>query len=115
MRIISPPERDFIQQLADALPFPLRNQLSTDLVHASVEAEEDHGSIIRFAISGYDRPPNRGQHPYPVEARMKDADGALMTVLLHADPNDRLYELEFVKWADEPLISPQWDTVEWIK
>ena len=37
---------------------------------------------------------------FPVEGTVQDADGACVSVLLHQDENDRLYELELVRYED---------------
>lgn len=45
---------------------------------------------------------------------MKDADGSPMDVLLFADPVDRLYELEYLRWEDGPLQQPHWSTLKFV-
>ena len=65
-----------------------------------------------FDLSGYLRPPYRGQHSYPSEGKMRDRDGAEVTVVLYADENDRLLELEFIRWGDGDLIGPDLSTIE---
>ncbi|WP_162579839.1 DUF6984 family protein [Variovorax sp. PBS-H4] len=57
------------------------------------------------------RPPHRGQHPFGVEGRMLDSDGTKLSVLLHADENGRLLELEFIRWDSGDLLGPRWETL----
>lgn len=45
---------------------------------------------------------------------MRDRDDAELTVVLYADENGRLLELEFMRWADGDLQAPNWDTLEFI-
>ncbi|MFM0175004.1 hypothetical protein PQR42_38910 [Paraburkholderia sediminicola] len=45
---------------------------------------------------------------------MNDADGAPIALLLFADPADRLYELEYLRWGDGPLQQPNWATLRFI-
>ena len=57
-------------------------------------------------------PTYRGQHVFPVEGTVQDSDGASVSVLLHQDENDRLYELELVRYDDGDLINPKWETLK---
>ena len=41
---------------------------------------------------------------------MRDIDGADISVTVYADENDRLLELELVKWAEGPVENPDWRT-----
>lgn len=43
---------------------------------------------------------------------MQDADGASVSVLLHQDENNRLYELEFVRYDDGDLVQLKWETLK---
>jgi hypothetical protein len=72
-----------------------------DLENASAVPATEDGSRIQFEIRGYDRPPYKGQHPFGVEGKMQDQDGAELSVLLHADKNGRLFELEFIRCGKE--------------
>jgi hypothetical protein len=42
---------------------------------------------------------------------MFDKDGADLTVLLHADKNGRLLELEFIRWGEGDLLGQKWETL----
>ncbi|MFM0338221.1 hypothetical protein [Paraburkholderia fungorum] len=45
---------------------------------------------------------------------MEDADGSQMQLLLFADPADRLYELEYLRWEDGLLQKPNWLTLKFV-
>ena len=99
---------DFASKLAK----DQRAQLLKDLEDASAELGTADGSRVLFDIAGYERPPYRGQHPFSVEGRMLDSDGNELSVLLYADENDRLLELEFIRWDSCDLLGPRWDTLK---
>lgn len=42
---------------------------------------------------------------------MLDADGAEISVVLYADENGRLLELEYVRWGGGALLDPQVDSL----
>ncbi len=70
------------------------------------------GARVIFEIAGYQRPPYRGQHPFGVEGKMLDSDNTELSVLLYADENGRLLELEFIRWDSNDPLSPQWGTLK---
>jgi hypothetical protein len=111
-RPLSREERNLIARVAEKLGGKDGKQLVADLEDASAESETPDGSRILFEISGYARPPYRGQHPYGVEGKMLDRDGTELSVLLHADENGRLLELEFVRWDAGDLVGPDWETLK---
>ena len=104
-------ERDLIARIGKKLGGGEGAQLLADLENASVLSATGDGARAQFAIAGYDRPPYRGQHPYGVEGKMLDQDGAELSVLLHADENGRLLELEFIRWGEGNLIDPDWGSL----
>lgn len=110
-RPLNSTERRLIQAFAERVDPPASEQLLRDLELASAEAVLPDGSIVRFHLDGYVRPPYRGQHTIGVEATLEDKDGATVTVLLHQDEQNRLFELELVRFAEGDLIEPRWDTV----
>jgi hypothetical protein len=112
IRPLSSHERELIERIARQLGGSEGDQLLADLRNARALPATADDSRILFEISGYDRPAYRGQHPYRVEGRMLDRDGAEVTVLLHADANDRLLELELIRWAVGSLISPDWESLK---
>lgn len=104
MRCVSPIEKWLIEELAKMMLDSASLRLLEDLDNAKVaSAVVSAGTRITFAISGYDRPPYYGQHPYGIEGKIKDVDGAEVSIILHADQNDRLLELEFIRWGGGPI------------
>jgi hypothetical protein len=51
------------------------------------------------------RLPYAGQHAYSVEGLVMDVDGTQLTVCVYADHQDRLLELELIRW-DDSVSSP---------
>jgi hypothetical protein len=79
--------------------------------HATAEPVFGDGSRITFTIVGYQRPVYKGQHPFRVEGKVQDQDGSELSVLLHADENGRLLELELVRFDKGEVIAPDWSTL----
>jgi hypothetical protein len=111
MRSLTDEEKALIVNFASGLGEDERAQLLRDLQNASAASATPDGSRVVFDIAGYERPPYRGQHPFGVEGRMLDSDGTDLSVLLHADENGRLLELEFIRWDSGDLLGPRWETL----
>jgi hypothetical protein len=109
MRNVTADERRAVLAIANALPAEQGHQVKADLEISQVE-EESGATRLRFVIPGYVRPPYRGQHPFPAEGWMQDADGARLDVILHADEHGRLFELEIIRWSAGEIVSPKWNT-----
>ena len=105
-------EIGLIRQVAERLPRHKQEQLLDDLAHAQAEPATSDGSRTTFDISGYQRPPYRGQHSFGVEGELRDRDGAKLSFDVFADENGRLLELEIVRWGDGNLIDPDWSTLK---
>jgi hypothetical protein len=114
IRALTDDEIFFIRGVAARLDSQARDRLLSDLAIAQVEAELADGELIRLHLDGYEHPHGGGQSLYPVEGEMNDADGAPIAVLLFADPADRLYELEYLRWGDGPLQRPNWATLRFM-
>jgi hypothetical protein len=95
---------------ADELPCQERIGFLRGLENSQVEALSPDGSRLGFTLYEYVRPPYSGQHAYSREGCVQDADGEQVTVCLYADQNDRLLELELIKWSDNPIQAIQWET-----
>ncbi|WP_199097667.1 hypothetical protein [Dyella sp. ASV21] len=115
MRALNDLEHEAISALANQIgPDDQRGQLLQDLKHCVVDDALSDGSMLKFFIEGYDRPPYRGQDTFrgkdgfPVEGVIKDADGGEMDVLLFSDQNKRVLELELVKHDGSPVLGPDW-------
>jgi hypothetical protein len=111
MRQLTTEERSTIRGFASKLIDVKRLQLLDDLENATVCMVSGDGAITEFEIAGYTRPEYCGQHPFGAEGRMLDADDAELSVLLHADGNDRLLELEIIRWDSGDLMGPRWNTL----
>ncbi|WP_420992506.1 DUF6984 family protein [Cupriavidus sp. 30B13] len=111
MRQLTHEEQMLIMEFARKLEEGARQRLLEDLRSAATTSVAPDGSRVVFEISGYERPPYRGQHPIGVEGRMLDGDGVDLSVLLYADENDHLLELEFIRWDASDLVGPRWDTL----
>lgn len=85
MRKITDLERLLIEGVASRLPPLEASELATDLEHAVVADDAVPGARVVFAIAGYERRSYKGQHSYPVEIRLSDADGAELTAVLYGD------------------------------
>jgi hypothetical protein len=86
-------------------------RLLDDISRAEAESTMSDDSQLKFRISGYEPFPYRGQHSYPVEAAVLDADGALVHLVLYADEHGHLYELVMFRPAGGALLGPRWSTV----
>lgn len=111
MRPLTHEERTLIVNFASKLDEAERTQLLEDLENSSATPGTPDGSRVLFDIAGYERPPYRGQHLFRVEGRMLDSDGTELSVLLHADENGRLLELELIRWDSNDLLGPRWETL----
>lgn len=107
MRPLAEHERQLIQLFAAHLDDNRRQQLLADLSNASIAEERAGGACLVFHIEGYIRPPYRGQHTFPVEAET-GPDSAKVSILLYADQNDRLLELEYIDWTDGREVDTSW-------
>lgn len=104
-------ERHVIREIAVRLSGNSREQLLADLELATVSSRNRDGSRVGFQIGGYSRPTYRGQHPFPVEARVRDSDGSELSVILYADEHGRLLELELVRFDDGEVLQPDWKSL----
>lgn len=111
MRSISELERALIEGVAQRLPSADSERLLDDLKLASVDGSSPDATRLSFTIEGYSHPLYEGQHQYPVEIRMRDVDGADITVILYADVNDRLYELELIRWDGGEVLCPNIESI----
>ncbi len=109
-RPLTPAERGFIRAVAAQLEPSRQQRLEGDLDRAEAHPAPD-GARIAFFIDGYERPPYRGQHTYGIDGQVLDADGAVLTVILYADENDHLLEMELIRWDPQSPLGPNWATL----
>jgi len=111
MRLLSAAEVSVIRWFAERVEEPLRQTLLTDLITARVEEIHDGQLTLCFEIEGYTRPQYRLERPFPVDAAALDADGATLAVVLSADENGRLFELQIIRFEQGPVLGPNWATL----
>jgi hypothetical protein len=109
MRPLTSVETDLVRWFADRLNESRRQRLLTDLENAT--ADDEDFPIVQFHIAGYTRPGNTLERPIPIDAVVRDADGATALVELLEDDNARLYKLEVHRCAPGDLIGPDWTTL----
>lgn len=112
MRLLTQTERNVIRAIAEKLSPDSQRQLLADLELASAYSALPDDSLIKFNINGYDRPLYDGQHSFGVEGELLDRDGTRVGLILFADQNDRLLELELIRWGNGDLIDPDWETLK---
>ncbi|MDM0030446.1 DUF6984 family protein [Variovorax saccharolyticus] len=112
MRALSEDEKRLIARIAEKLSPDERAQLLADASNAMIESVVADQSRLMFYISGHQRTSQRGQRLYSAEGIMLDGDSAELEVLLFADSDGRLLELEFVRYDPGDLVGPQWDTLK---
>lgn len=112
MRPASEEEKKLISVFASQMSGAERDQLKEDIKELAAKEATLDGSRVIFEIAGYHRPPYEGQHSFGVEGRMRDRDGIEITIVLYADQNNRLLELEFIRWDLHDLIDPIWESLK---
>lgn len=105
-------EYKIVTSFANRLPADLRLQLLHDISSATIARVSEDKSCFIFSLAGYVRPPYEGQKTYGLDGKIMDSDGAELDVMLYCDQNDRLLELEFVRWDDNPVVCPLSDTLK---
>lgn len=100
-----------IELIADKIGGNDGEQLLADLARTTVKSATIDGSRVEFEIAGYSRPVYQGQHPFGVEGKMLDRDGTELSILLHADENGHLLEMEIIRWDSGVNVVPDWSTL----
>jgi hypothetical protein len=108
-RLVSAMERELVVRMCEGLPAAQRGKMLADLANASVELLNDDGSILRFELHNYIRSPGAGRR-IAVDGTASDRDGAHLNVILFIDENDRLYELELVRFDEGKVVGPNIET-----
>jgi CHASE2 domain-containing sensor protein len=114
IRELNAAEKMLVSRIAAMLPDePRRRQLLQDLENSKVESANEKDSRLIFHIEGYHRPPYEGQRSFGVEGQVVDRDGAIVSIDLYADQNDRVLELEFIRQAEkwEKVLGPDWNSL----
>ena len=111
-RPLSDAEAAVIMKVAEKLAPDRRRQLLADLANATAIPATEDGARVQFEIAGYQRPTYRGQHSFGVSGELVDEDETTLSFDLFADENDRLLELELIRWGDGNLVGPKWETLQ---
>lgn len=109
---ISDTERHLIAYVASMLPPDEREDLMRDLDISHVARRSEDMQLVRFEIDGYTRPDYIGQRPYSAEAILKDVDDAELLLIIFKDQNQRLLELEIVRFDGGALQRPVLSTLK---
>jgi hypothetical protein len=112
MRNLSENEKNLITRFSEKLDGTQRKQLLSDLDTAVVKLDAEDGSRVMFDIANYHRPAYAGQHLFNAEGRILDRNGAELSVLLYADENGHLLELEFIRWDSSRILGPRWSSLK---
>ena len=112
MRNLTSFEKNVLLSFSEKLNDDEKHQFLNDLENACSKSGGIGDPNIVFEIKGYERPTYSGQSAFPVEGRMLDKDGVEINVIVYADQNGRLLELEFIRWADDEPKDPQIDTLQ---
>lgn len=113
MRILTQKEINIMQKLLHNLPDKHMQRVAfDDLEKATVDSNLSTSSKVLLIIEGYERPVYKGQHKLPVEAVMKDCDGAEITINIYVDENCRLFELEFIRWDANCIQNPIFSSLD---
>ena len=99
-------ERLLIEAVAKVLPAEPAAQLRAD-VDAAMAVDQSR-ALVGFVVAGHARSEPPGDHPYPVEIEVPDADGEALSIILFADGDGRLLQLEIIRWDDEAVTAPNW-------
>ncbi|WP_319276653.1 hypothetical protein [Stenotrophomonas sp.] len=107
LRTLHAHERLLIEAVAAVLPADPAAQLRADA--GVVMAVDESTLLVGFVLAGHARPTPPGDHPYPVDIEVPDADGEALSIILFADEDGRLLQLEIIRWDDEAVRAPRWD------
>ena len=107
LRTLHAHERLLIEAVAAVLPAEPAAQLRVDVGVAM--AVDESTLLVGFVLAGHARPTPPGDHPYPVEIEVPDADGEALSIILFADEDGRLLQMEIIRWDDEAVRAPKWD------
>ena len=111
LRPVSAVEEQIVRWFADRLEEDERQRILLDLQGARAEELDLSGAAIEFHLVDYSRPKSGIQRPLPVDARVTDADGAMVLVEVLEDENARLFGLELHRVKAGELIAPDWATL----
>ena len=83
--------------------FPGRDELRTQLQSVVAKQIQEDGTLSLRCVSGA---PSPRRHTLAVEGECKDADGMVVSVMLHVDKDGFMNMLEIYKYDMSPIITP---------
>ncbi len=92
-------ELEIIKKLISAAPGE-HSELLADLDNVKVKPINPDGSIVEFLRPNYTWTREIETDMWPVEGHFEDLDGETVHVYLFIDKNNKLFELEFLKYGD---------------
>jgi len=114
LRKLTPGEVKAICTIAGQLG-PAGDQVVRDAAAGEVESVNEDDSIFVFHLPGYQRPSYKGEREFPVEGKVRDEDSVEVRVLLPNGQNERLFQLELIRFGDGPPVAPDWGTFELVR
>jgi hypothetical protein len=100
-RLLSTRERGLIEKLLEA-DFTGSDELRAQLSSVTGKQIEEDGTLSLRCSAG---PPAPTKYRLAAEGTCKDADGALISVLLHVDNEGFMTMLEIIRYDGSPLIN----------
>jgi uncharacterized protein DUF6984 len=94
-------ERGLLEKLLE-VEFPGRDELRAQLASVTGKQIAEDGTLKLRCASG---PPSRSKYLLATEGICKDADGGIISVLLHMNRNGFMDMLEIVKYTGDPIIN----------
>jgi hypothetical protein len=94
-------ERRIVEKLLET-EFPGRYALREQIGSVTAKQIEEDGTLILRCASG---PPSPTRHTLAVEGKCKDADGMIISVMLHVDKDGFMNMLEIYKYDMSPIIN----------
>lgn len=83
--------------------FPGRDELRTQLQSVVAKQTQEDGTLSLRCASGS---PSPTRHTLAVEGECRDADGMVISVMLHVDKDGFMNMLEIYKYDMSPIIKP---------
>ena len=101
-RQLSKRQRRIVEKLLET-EFPGRDAPREQITSVTAKQIEEDGTLTLRCASG---PPSRTRRTLAVEGKCKDADGMIISVMLHVDRNGFMNMLEIYKYDMSPIINP---------
>jgi hypothetical protein len=100
-RPLDTPERELLEKLLE-VEFPGRDELRVQLGSVTAKQIHEDGTLKLRCHSGCPAP----CFSLVAEGEYTDADGGMMTVMLHVDRRGFMWLLEIIRYDGSPIIRP---------